>query len=287
MRLMGIIFRCGCVFLLGMAAVFVEAGGADNKKQKNITAAEMREDLRYFARELPKRHKNAFHYTPEDRFRAAIDDLDAHLDTMDEDAFYVGLKRIASLIGDAHTQVNIPVDAGRAYPIAMHHFEEGYRVLQVGPGLERALGTRVLKIGQTPADSFFAILSPLAAQNENPTYAPAWVEQFLHNAQVLHGAGITENVQTARFTFEDDAGQQFTLDVPSIPAADNATLNWVLMNKTTHVKEISEPMRNPAPTFSYTYIPEARTVYAEVRNMVDVSDPAKELFGFIREKQPD
>jgi hypothetical protein len=46
-------------------------------------------------------------------------------------------------------------------------------------------------------------------------------------------------------------------------------------------------MRNPSPKFAYTYIPQARTVYANVRSMVDVKGPGKELMDFIRERRPD
>jgi hypothetical protein len=287
MRIMGIIVRCGCVFLLGMAAIFVTARGTDTQKKKNITAAEMRDDLRFFARELPKRHKNAFHFTPEDRFRSAINELDVHLDSMSEDAFYVGLMRIAAMVGDAHTRAWMPAESVKVLPIVVSNFADGYRLMQVAPGLEKGLGARILKIDNTPAEQFFPILSPLAAQNENPSFAPAWVNLFLRDARVLHGAGIMDSSESARFTLEDVAGQQFSLDIRSLDPGRDTPVTLVPLNKTTHFNEISEAMRKPSPTFTYTYISDGRTVYANVRGMVDVKNPAKELLTFIREKQPD
>ena len=288
MRHMGTVVKCGGVLLLGMAAVFALGGENHAQQQKKITVAEMREDLRFFASELPKRHKNAFHYTSEDRFRAAVADLDAHLDTMDQDAFFVALMRLTAMVGDAHTHMNMPEESIRVFPLGIVHFADaGYRVASAGPGLEKALGARILKIDQTSEERFFPILSPLATQNENPTYVPALVDVFLRDARVLHGAGIVDKVEAARFTFEDDAGRQFSLDISSISIEPGKPLSLVPISKTTHFREISEPMRNPSPTFSYTYVPEARTVYADVRSVADVSDPARELFAFIREKQPD
>lgn len=169
----------------------------------------------------------------------------------------------------------------------MHFVEAGYRVGSAGPGLDRALGARILKIDQTSEERFFPILSPLATQNENPTYVPALVDMFLRDARVLHGARVVNKGEAARFTVEDDAGQQFSLDISSTSIQHGKPLSFVQISKTTHFIEISEPMRNPSPTFSYTYVPEARAVYADVRSVEDVSDPAKELFAFIREKQPD
>lgn len=288
MRPVGTVVMCGGVFLLGMAAIFVMGGGRNAQHQKKITVAEMREDLRFFASELPKRHRNAFHFTSEDRFRAAVADLDAHLDAMDEDAFFVGLMRLSAMVGDAHTHMNMPEDSIRIFPLGIVHFADaGYRVVSAAPGLEKALGARILKIDQTSEERFLPILSPLATQNENPTYVPALVDVFLRDARVLHGAGIVDNVEAARFTFEDDASQKFSLDISSISIEPGKPLSFVPISKTTHFTEISEPMRNPSSTFSYTYVPEARTVYADVRSMADVSDPAKQFFAFIREKQPD
>jgi hypothetical protein len=288
MRLTGTLFKRSGILLLGIATVVAAVGSADTQKQKNITAAEMHEDLRFFARELPKRHKNAFHFTPEDRFRAAIDELDAHLDTMNEDAFYVGLMRLTAMVGDAHTHMNMQEESIRVFPLGIVHFAEaGYRVVSAGPGAEKALGARILKIDRTPEELFFSILSPLATQNENLTYVPALVDVFLRDARVLHGAGIVDKVEAARFTLEDDAGQQFSLDISSIAVEPGKPLSLAPFHKATHFTEISEPMRNPSPSFSYTYVPEARTVYADVRSMADVNDPAKELFAFIRGKQPD
>src|SRR5436309_8771820 len=83
---------------------------------------QFRQDLQYFARELPKRHKNAFHFTTREQFRAAISALDSKLDSLDEDAFYVGLVRIAAMIGDAHTRVRLAETAQRLYPLNIVRF---------------------------------------------------------------------------------------------------------------------------------------------------------------------
>src|SRR6516164_7627376 len=72
------------------------------------TAPRFRQDLQFFARELPRRHKNAFHFSSREQFQTAIADLNTRLDTIDEDAFYTGLMRLASMIGDAPTRVSLP-----------------------------------------------------------------------------------------------------------------------------------------------------------------------------------
>ena len=250
-------------------------------------SADLREDLEFFARELPRRHKNAYHYTPKAQFDAAIAALASRIDSLDCDAFAVGLMRIAAAVGDAHTRVYAPLEQVRLFPIVVRTFGDEVRVVAVAPGFEQALGTRLVKIDDTPSERFFPTLAPLVAQNENLTLAPAWADILLRNAAVLHGAGIIARPDAASFTFESDDGNRFAIDLNARPAAELTKLQFVPLVKTTRLRQIAEPMRNPTPSFSYTYIAQDRAVYADVRSMVDTGPGSRELFALIRERRPD
>jgi hypothetical protein len=106
------------------------------------------EDIDFFARELPLRHANAFHHLTREQFDAAIADLRRRLPQMNGDEIYVALDRIANSIGDAHTYVEFPVDTANL-PLSLARFGGDYRVVAVGTGSEKALGTRVVNIGDT------------------------------------------------------------------------------------------------------------------------------------------
>jgi len=255
-------------------------------RPENLGPADFRQDLEFFARELPQRHKNAFHHTSKEQFEAAVRELQGRLGTLDSDGFYVGVKRIAAMVGDAHTQAGLPRDLERVFPLPVSKFNDDYRIALVPPGLEKALGARIVSIDDTPAERFYSLLSPLVPQDENPTFAPAVVNLLLSQAQVLHGAGITKQANAARYTLEDETGRQFTLDVQALGVEEYAKIIWISIAK-ARLKEISEPMHNPSPMFTYTYIPQARTVFANVRKMVDVKEPGNELIKFIRERQPE
>src|SRR5437879_5092526 len=75
---------------------------------RNVTKEQWRADLAYFARELPKRHMNAFHAVTREQFDTAVKELEASIATANDDAIVVGFSRIASMIGDGHTGVHIP-----------------------------------------------------------------------------------------------------------------------------------------------------------------------------------
>ena len=273
------------IFMLAVAlAVTAPVVARDAEKP---TTAQLREDLQYFARNLPRKHKNAFHYTTKEQFEAAVEDLDGRLEHLDEDQFYTGVMRLASMIGDAHTAAGIPRKAQRLFPMVVHRFDEGYRLVQVGPDLAEVLGARIVKIDDTPAEQFCPILSPLTAQNENPSLAPAMVNLLLSDARVLHGTGITAQREKASFTLEDDSGRQFSLDVSAVSADEYLATKWIRPFKDTELSRISEPMHHASPTFDYTYVPKANAVFANVRRMADLRKPTRELLDFIRARQPD
>jgi hypothetical protein len=58
------------------------------------------QDLAFLARELPKRHANAFHFISRERFEAEVDQLNGKLDRLNSDEIYVGMDRIANFIGE-------------------------------------------------------------------------------------------------------------------------------------------------------------------------------------------
>src|SRR5258708_6762233 len=73
-----------------------------------LSPQQWREDLHFFATEMEKRHKNPFHYTSKEKFEAEVAKLDHDIDRLNGDEVYVGLQRLASMIGDGHTYVQLP-----------------------------------------------------------------------------------------------------------------------------------------------------------------------------------
>src|SRR5437899_2745433 len=69
----------------------------------SLTEAQWREDVRYFAAELTKRHKNAFHNISRQDFEKAVAELDAALPSLSPSGIVVGMLKITARIGDAHT----------------------------------------------------------------------------------------------------------------------------------------------------------------------------------------
>src|SRR5215208_1868306 len=70
-----------------------------------LSKAQWHEDLQYFARELPKRHKNLFHTVSREQFERAVADLDAAIPSLQGDQIVVRMLHLTAMIGDGHTYV--------------------------------------------------------------------------------------------------------------------------------------------------------------------------------------
>jgi hypothetical protein len=252
-------------------------GSADGSLHLN--QQQWSEDIDFFARELPRRHANALHHLTQAQFDAAVADLKRRLPQMNSDEIYVALDRIANAIGDAHTYVEFPPDAAN-FPLGLAKFGADYRVVTVGPGYEKALGARVVKIGDTSfvkARELEALLTPAA---ETAALADARVAGFLTMGITLQGLGIISDRNVASYTLEDENGEKFTLSFQAAPP--NVQVNWVNLVK-------SPPLyrQNSDQDFWYIYLPDAHTLYCNFSGYQKLEQNATALLREAKEKNPD
>jgi len=250
-------------------------------RMPKLTVAQWRQDLTFFATELPKRHANAFHHLSRDVFQREIAALDRRLGELDSDAVYFGLDRIANLIGDAHTFIAIPDDCAN-FPIDVRRFGEDYRVVAVADGHLEALGARVVKIDDTPIGEARERLMALTPADETPELAESRVEGFLTTGMLLHGAGITADRDRARYALVDDSGKEVVIEVRAVPPEGSAKLDWrtVLQNQQPLYRQ------RPGESFWSTFLAESRTVYCSFRGYADIAKGAATLLAMIERERP-
>jgi hypothetical protein len=258
-----------------------ESGKAEPRKgpRLDLTAAQWHEDLAYFARELPKRHAKAFHFTPREQFEAGVADLDKGLDRLNSDEIVVGLERLANLIGDGHTNVAFPADKANL-PLDFARFGDGYRVTSVAPGYEKALGARVIKVENMPITKVRELLLPLTAQNETPWLAEGRIEAFLTTGLVLRGMGIAPDRSIVHYTFCEDGGHEFICEVHALPP--DARPKWL-----TAYKEPPLFRQKPELSFWYQVLPDSKTMYCCFRGYTGLGKQAAALLKRVFEKRPE
>ena len=250
-------------------------------ERSDLTKEQWHEDLQFLAKELPKRHANAFHFISRHRFEAEVAELDHKLDHLNSDEIYSGMDRIANLIGDGHTYIRIPADNAN-FPIELQRFGDDYRLTATASGNEDALGARVIKIQDTPIARAHELLLPLTPSDETQVLRDSRLLDFLTMGIFLHGTGIIPERNTARYTLVDDNGKELIIDVQAVAPANNSNLNW-----TFAFKERPLFRQRPEENLWYSYLPESHTVYCSFRGYDDLGKHSKGLFDLINQQHPD
>ena len=245
----------------------------------HLSQEQWAKDIDFFARELQQRHANAFHHLTREQFDAEIAGVKRRLPQMNGDEIYVALDRIANAIGDAHTYVEFPDDTANL-PLELRKFGPDYRVVAVGTGLEKALGARVLRIGDTSIAKARDLAASMTPAAETTALADARIAGFLTMGITLHGLGIVSDRNTASYTLADDGGEEFILSFRA--SSPDAKVNWIKL-----VKNLPLYSQNPDQDFWYVYLPESRTLYCNFRGYQRLGQNAAALLDEAKDKNPD
>jgi hypothetical protein len=106
--------------------------------------------------------------------------------------------------------------------------------------------------------------------------------EYIMRPEILHALGIVSDLERAPFTFEDDQGGQFTLEVA--PVVPDASFSARLLRASS-----SDPLtrQRREERFWYTYLPDSRTVYVNFRGYDALQSQAREFFKFLDDHAPD
>jgi hypothetical protein len=252
-----VIIALACLFYGGLSVAAISAQGPNvTPAATQLTKEQWRQDLQYLAKELPRRHKNAFHTVSKDQFQQAVLALDAAIPSLAEHEILIGLRRIVAMVGDAHTALAPPENFHR-YPLTLYRFGDNVRVVRTTSNYKTALGARVVGIGS---------LSIAEASAKIDTLVPHETDQFVRGsdvslmplAEVLHALKIVPDLQHAQWTFENSSGERFSLQLEAVP--QDAKVEWL---STLKVVPLYRERLNELMWFKP--LPDSQTVYLNLR----------------------
>ncbi len=196
-------------FLVCLTLVFTTA--ASGFGQTRLTPEQWREDLRFFAANMPKMHRNLFHSMSREQFEAAVKRLDERIPTMADHEIIVELMRIVGMIGDGHTGVRVNQQFKTAYPLRLYYFKDGLFVQAAAPEYGEAVGGRVVRIGHSDVDQAIRTAGELAWR-DNEMGIKQIVPRLLVIPEVLHALRIADDLQKTQLVVEKD-GRRSTLEI--------------------------------------------------------------------------
>ena len=150
--------------MLSLFCVLTACGS--QRATTQVSPEAWRADLRELARELPRRHANAFHTVSAQHLALEVTELDAAIPHLNADEILVGLMRIVASVGDGHTHLDAPPSWPR-YPVELMWIGDELRVVAMTESYRVAAGAKVLGIGNASVDSIMVLTSRLVPRGEN------------------------------------------------------------------------------------------------------------------------
>lgn len=181
-----------------------------------LTPQQWREDLRFFAAELERRHANPFHTVSRERFAAEVAELDARIPSLQRNQIVVGMMRLAAMVGDGHTRVDPRKDARFGFPslpLKLYLFEDGVYVRAAAPAQAALVGARIEAVGGVPIAEAIRRVSELASR-DNEIGPRLFVPLYLNMPDILHALGLSRRRDSAELRLRL-GGRAWTATVPA------------------------------------------------------------------------
>jgi len=180
--------------------------------------------------------------------------LDAAMPRMNGDEVLVGLMRIAALIGDGHTHLDLPPNS-RRYPVELQWFGDELRVVAAAVPYHACVGARVLAIGSTPIHNVLERATQLVPRGENDGRTRLTATMQFTSPEVLHGLGVTADREKAPFTLELASGGRVTITLSPAPLGDFSSWRLATEEKPPlYLQRLTEPWWTES-------LPDAQTIY--------------------------
>jgi hypothetical protein len=248
----GLALLLGCCLALAAFALPV----ASKFLVAPLTKEQWRQDLQYLAKELPRRHENAFHAVTKQQFERAVAELDAAIPSLQEHEIRIGFQRIVAMIGDAHTALEPPTMFHR-YPLTLYWFGQDLRVVRTTARYKGALGARVLGINGLGLAEVMSRVNTLIP-HENDQFVRYSSVGYIPLAEVLHALKIAPDLQRTQWTFADAEGKPFSLEMEAV--ALDAKVEWI-----STLKEAPLYRQRLNELIWFTALSASQTIYLNLR----------------------
>lgn len=253
-------------------------------KGRLLSSEQWRQDLKFLADELPKRHKNLFHSMTREQFDAAVKQLDESLPSLDDKQAALGLAKIVAMVGDGHTRL-IPLFEPtlkfRIFPMMTYFFKEGIFIEAADKAYSPAIGGRIVQVSGMPIDEVVAKLAPYIPK-ENDMGLRNVVPLYLNSPDVLKALGIVADAERVPFLIEKD-GKTFTVELsPKGLVTDmlhgSIGKDWIDARANASgpiplwMKGASPGYWGESGGFWYEYVKDERLLYVQLNQVLDKQD---------------
>lgn len=252
-----------------------------------LTVQQWRDDLRFMAREMERRHKNLYHSISREAFAAAVGDLDLRIPALQRHEVIVELMRLAAMVGDGHTNVSPLKDKAfglKSLPVRLYLFEDGLFVRAARPDLAALVGAKVEAIGGVPVEEALRRAGEISPRDNEVTpkmYAPILlampaIQHALKLSPSRDVAVLTLSKGTRRWTVMVPAGDIEPIWPPDTDISLVTPDDWVDARTTAPL-----PLWLQAPLDYHRLIdlPAERVLYVQLNMVTGIKGQSLAAFG--------
>ncbi|MEZ5344918.1 MAG: hypothetical protein R2681_05100 [Pyrinomonadaceae bacterium] len=269
--------------LIFSSVIAGQHGSRNEPAPSGLTAAQWRDDLRYFADRMRKTHKNLFFKMSEEEFDAAVAKLDSRIPDLKRHEIIAELMRIVAMTGDGHTRLRFELATGRdgIFPVAFYRFEDGLYVKKAAKEYEEVVGAKILKIGNDTAESALQKAAELTAA-DNIMGKKAMAPYLLSIPEITDALGISAGLDSLSITVEKPGGPKVINISRGGELSDlfRSPENWI------SARTGSVPLyeKDPQNNYWYEYLPDTKTVYVKYNAVQNKQDESiAQFFGKVFE----
>jgi hypothetical protein len=272
--------------LLAAASLSLGAVSSSAQTLDSADVRRWREDLAALRTEMPARHVNLFHDMSRAQFDSALTSIDARVPTLERHQVVVALEKLASLIGDGHSNVGPWRDSLIAFhtlPVALYWFTEGLIIRSTDSAHADLLGARVIEIGGLPIDSAAARVRPLISR-DNEMGVRAYTPFLLSMPEVLHATGISPEMKQTRLVVEKD-GVRRTVSLSAAGLFPMLTgdidRSWIVRPGWIDARDRAAPalwLRDVMNPYRFAYLAGQRVLYCQINTIQQKSSDSLRAF---------
>ena len=221
--------------------------------------ARWRQDLDTLTTQLPALHPNLFFQTPRSEFDRAAADLRAAIPDLNDAEVMVGLARITALPGDGHTNLSLSQrnSVFHFLPLQLRWFEDGLFVTLASQDYARAVGRKVIQIGDRSAAEAHQMVAAIIS-HENDSWVREIGPTYLVNTDILRALKIAPSADSVTLVLQDLSGTRFSLDIASLPGGSTIKAVAVPDAATGFIPYYRQQTNQ---NYWFTYIESSRTLY--------------------------
>lgn len=243
-----------------------------------------RQDVQLIARELPRRHPNAFARLTRASWDSAVRALDRRIAGLSRAQAQVALMELVALVHDGHTALNPGFDPAfewHYYPVRFEWLGDGLYVRAADSAHAGLVGGRVLRLGKVSAEAAMAAASRTLS-SENEWWTRANVPARLGLVEMLDGLGLVEEPGRLPVVVERD-GQRDTMTLTPagiLTPSGHDPAGPIDMSRWVDMRNAPPPLWQQQPGRAYwtAWVPESRMLYVCYRGVVDAQPGNQEFW---------